>query len=83
VSFANCPLDTDNVVSAELQRPGNILLHFPVPKLDGDLPDFSKYRLRLEAIKALTLNDKVVSSTVVEQSGAYGAIVNMMLGNKV
>jgi len=56
VSFANCPVETDNVVSAELQQPGNVLLHFPVPKLNGDLPDFEEYKNILQIIQELTLN---------------------------
>jgi len=83
VSFANCPVDTNNVVSAELQQPGNVLLHFPVPKWEWDLPNFTRYITILDTIQELMLNNRVLSSTVVEQSWAYWAIVNMMLGNKV
>jgi hypothetical protein len=68
VSFANSPVMTDNVVSAELQQPGNVLLHFPVPKLNGDLPDFEEYKNILQIIQELTLNQKALSSSVVEQS---------------
>jgi phosphoribosylformylglycinamidine synthase len=83
VSFANSPVMTDNVVSAELQQPGNVLLHFPVPKLNGDLPDFEEYKNILQIIQELTLNQKALSSSVVEQSWVYWAVVNMMLGNRV
>ena len=83
VSFANCPLETKNVVSAELKQPGNAILHFPIPKLQGSLPDFDAYKQMLITIQKLISSGCIFSSSVVEESGVYGAIVNMSLGNKI
>ena len=83
VSFANCPLKTDNVVSAEFKEPWNSILHFPIPKWEWNIPDFEAYKIILKTIQKLISEWKVKSSGVVEQSWVYGAISNMMLWNKI
>jgi len=83
VSFANCPLKTENVVSAEFKEAWNSILHFSIPKWEGSLLDFEAYRGILKTIQRLISEWKVKASSVVEQSWVYGTVVNMMLWNQV
>ena len=83
VWFANAPTDSENIISAEFQKPGNTILHFPIKRWDWNIPDLEDYKNKLSIVKKLISKWKVFSSSVVEQSWLYGTLVNMTLWNKI
>ena len=83
VWVGNTPVETDNVRSAEFQKPGSSVLHFPVERDPSGVPNFVKYVSMLKTIEKLHKNKKILSSSVLWQWWLAQAITNMCLWNKI
>ncbi|MDD5769432.1 MAG: phosphoribosylformylglycinamidine synthase [Candidatus Gracilibacteria bacterium] len=83
VSFANTPVDSDKIVSAEFKKPGSKVLLFRVERDENGLPDWQSYVKNLEAVQKLINEKRVLSSSVVDAGGLITAISKLTLGNRI
>lgn len=79
----NGVIDRDRVRSAELQKTGNTVFVFRVPKDENGLPDWEGYKKILSEVESLHDRWLIISSSVVEHGGLAATISKMAIGNRI
>jgi phosphoribosylformylglycinamidine synthase len=82
VSFAVDIAKSNEIVTTELKKAGNILVKFNISKDAYDLPDYSQVGKLYKNITKLMRTGKVVSAFAVGYGGVAEAISKMAFGNK-
>jgi len=83
VTFANTPVDSKRIVSAEFKKTWSSVGIFKIKKDRNWLPDWKEYRRTLQMIQKLIKNWHILSSSVVDQWWVITAISKLTLGNKI
>ncbi len=83
VSIAVNTAKTDDIVTTELKKPGNVLVRFRVRKDAYDLPDYEHLKSLYENIYKLICDRKVASAYAVGFGGIIEAVSKMAFGNKL
>ncbi len=83
VSFAVDISKKQNIVTPELKKAGNKLVHFKIAKDEYDLPVFEKVMQMYDAILTLMSEKKIVSAYALDAKGVAAAISKMAFGNKL
>jgi len=83
VTFANTPVDSEKIVSAEFKKTWSNVAVFKIKKDKNWLPDWEEYRRTLTIVQKLIKNWRVLSSSVVDQWWIITAISKLTLGNKI
>lgn len=83
VAFANSPVNSNNIVSAEFKWAWNNVLCFHINKDENWLPDWNSYREMLEKVTQLIKDWKVLSSSIVEHGWLITSIAKLTLWNKI
>jgi len=83
VAFANCPVDSEYVVSSEFKKAWNKVLHFKLEKDENWLPEFEKIKSSYETIYKLIQDKKVFSSSVLANGGIIEAVAKLSLWNRI
>jgi len=82
-TFANTPVNSNKIVSAEFKKPWNKVLCFPVEKDENWLPNWDSYKETLETVTQLIKEGKVLSSSIIEHGWLITSISKLTLWNKV
>lgn len=83
ISFACCPVDSSNVISAEYKRPDSTLVLF-TPKLNNDMTlNWESYISGITLISKLIEEKKVLSASVVNECGIGNTIKRAIVGNSI
>jgi phosphoribosylformylglycinamidine synthase len=83
VTFANTPVDSEKIVSAEFKKPWNSVALFKIKKDKNWLPEWEKYKRNLQIIQKLIKHWHILSSSIVDGWWLITAISKLTLGNKV
>lgn len=83
VSFAVDTALGKDVVTPELKNAGDVLVHFPLPKDDYDIPVYKDVMELYEAVSALLHSGAAVSAYVSDAHGLAVAAAKMAFGNKL
>ena len=83
VSFAVDISKKQNIVTPELKKAGNKLVHFKIAKDEYDLPVFEKVMQMYDTILTLMSEKKIVSAYALDAKGVAAAISKMAFGNKL
>lgn len=83
VTFANTPVNSDNIRSAEFKWANNEVLRFRVKKDENWMPDFKDYLEKLKIVEELIKSWRVYSSSVVDASWLVWTLAKMSLWNRV
>ncbi len=81
VSFAVCPVDVQNVLSAEFKKPGSRVIYYSLPWDEDQLPDFNSLHRNYSKIHELILKGKLSSAMSVKIGGLCETICSMCFGN--
>ncbi|MBQ7679691.1 MAG: phosphoribosylformylglycinamidine synthase [Butyrivibrio sp.] len=83
VSFAVDMADARNVITPELKKAGNQLLHVPI-RTDADaLPDYDAVLKLYGEVASLIREGRIVSAWVLDGSGIAPALAQMAFGNRL
>ncbi|MBD5454781.1 MAG: phosphoribosylformylglycinamidine synthase [Lachnospiraceae bacterium] len=83
VSFAVDISKKQNIVTPELKKAGNKLVHFRIAKDEYDLPVFENVMQMYDMILTLISEKKIVSAYALDAKGVAAAISKMAFGNKL
>jgi len=83
VTFANTPVDSARVVSAEFKKAWSKVLCFRIEKDSNGLPNWTNYRKNLKKVQRLIDKWVVLSSSVVDQWWIISAISKLTLWNRI
>ncbi len=83
VSFAVAVEHAGRILSPEFKREGSFIIYLPLPRLDGDMPDFDalhrNYTAMYEAVKA----GKALSASALKMGGICECVSKMCFGNGI
>lgn len=83
VSFAVNIAKTQDIVTTELKRPGNVLVRFRLRKDSYDLPEYEHLKTMYENIYKLMQDKRAVSAYAIGFGGIIEAVSKMAFGNKL
>ncbi len=83
VSFAVNTAKTDDIISAEFKKSGNLIVKLTTAYDEYDLPDFDKLIKNYIKINELIKNKKILSAYTIGVGGIASAISKMSFGNKI
>lgn len=83
VAFAVSTQDSDNVITPELKKPGNLLYLAKANYNDEHLVDINALKDVFNNVSKLIKNKKIVSAFSLETGGVSEAIVKMAIGNRL
>ena len=83
VSFAVDVAKSDDVVTTELKKPGNVIVKFDIKKDAYDLPNYVQVMNIYEKITKLARKGEIMSAFAVGFGGIAEAVSKMAFGNKL
>lgn len=83
VSFAVTCAKIQNIVTPELKKPGNILVHFIASRDKYDVPVYEKVKALYRQITAMIGEGRIVSAYALSAAGLAAAVSKMAFGNKL
>ena len=83
VSFAVDVATYDDIITPELKKPGNMLVHFEIEKDEYDMPLYEKVARLYENIHQLMEKKVIVSAYATDSKGVAAALAKMAFGNKL
>lgn len=83
VSFAVDIAKTDDIITPELKKAGNKLVHFAIDKDDYDIPVYEKVMALYDEIRTLIADKVIVSAYALDAYGIAAAVSKMAFGNKL
>jgi phosphoribosylformylglycinamidine synthase len=83
VSFAVDVAKYGEIVTPELKKAGNVLVHFKIEKDDFDIPMYDAVAELYSAIHSLTADGTIVSAYALDAKGVAAAVSKMAFGNKL
>lgn len=83
VSFAVCPYDVRNTVSAEFKKSGSKVLFFRLRRNAEEIPDFEQLERMYAQIQDMIRSGKVLSASTIGTGGITAAVSKMCFGNKI
>ncbi len=83
VSFAVNVDKTSNVVTSELKKAGNAIIHFTMEKDEYDLPNYEQLMKLYLTIHQMIQDKKLVSTYALSAKGISEAVAKMSFGNQL
>ncbi len=83
VSFAVDVARTSDIISPEFKTPGNVLVHFIMPRDEFDCPDFDGAKKLYTFVTEYIRKGNIVSAYALGAKGIAQAVAKMSLGNRI